>query len=208
MPRALRPAAVAVIAAALACSPAIAQGGSPGCMEDEQRRQFDFWVGSWNVYAASGAFGGENTIERDAAGCVLQETWRSASGSGGRSLNFVDPNTGAWRQLWTGVNHVIDYSGGLNARGQMILEGEITYFGPDGTRSAPFRGAWTPRPDGAVIQHFQQYDATARAWSDWALLTYVPDAADPNGREPGADATGPVIELAPDAFTADAGAPG
>ena len=206
-----RVSAVHRIAAALGCAlliggvaaaPGAAQDGQgpSGCMDYEPHRQFDFWLGDWNVYAMNGGFAGRNTIERGAQGCVLHEHWRSASGGTGHSLNFVDPRTGRWRQIWTGTNHVIDYDGGLNARGQMILTGEITYFDAEGARELAFRGAWTPQADGAVIQHFQQWDPEGEQWTRWALLTYVPAETDPNGREPGADATGPVIERAPDAF--------
>jgi len=37
----------------------------------------------------------------------------------------------------------------------------------------------------------QQYNAEAETWNNWALLTYVPRGDDPNGADPGADATGP-----------------
>lgn len=189
-------------AAGLGAGSALAQGGQgpTGCLDDPVHRAFDFWVGEWNVYAMTGAFAGRNTIERGAAGCVLHEHWRAAAGSTGHSLNFVDPQDGRWRQIWLGANHMIDYDGGLNARGQMILTGEITYFDADGARTRAFRGAWTPQSDGAVVQHFQQWDAEAETWSRWALLTYVPADADPNGADPAAGAEGPILDAPPAAF--------
>ncbi len=148
----------------------------------------------------NGAFAGRNTIEPGAADCALHEHWRSAAGSTGHSLNFVDPQDGRWRQIRLGANHRIDCDGGLNARGQMILTGEITYYGADSARTLAFRGAWTPQSDGAVVQHFQQWDSEAETWSRWALLTYVPVDADPNGADPAADAGGPVLDAPPAPF--------
>lgn len=171
--------------------------GPPGCEDYEQYRQFDFWLGQWNVYTREGRFAGQNTVSNRSGGCLLLEEWVSARGGNGTSMNYVDPETGQWRQVWMGVNNHIDYTGGLNADGQMVLEGEITYFREDSARSAPFRGIWTPLDNGHVIQHFQQYDAEAVAWEDWFLATYVPVGDDPNGPDPGEHATGPVLETAP-----------
>ena len=130
-------------------------------------------------------------------GCVLTESWTSVRGTTGASLNFVDPDTGNWRQLWIGVNNKIDYTGGPVGSGQMRLEGEITYFSSEGAMSAPFRGQWTALENGHVIQHFQQYDDDAGAWRDWFVGTYVPSGSDPNGPRPDAGAMGPVITEPP-----------
>lgn len=173
--------------------------GPPGCEEYAQHAQFDFWVGDWNVYGRDGGFGGQNYITKRSDGCLIVEEWFSARGGDGTSMNYVDPNTGAWRQIWMSANVHIDYSGGLNEAGQMRLDGEITYFSDEGGRSAAFRGIWTPLGNGQVIQHFQQWNDEEDAWADWFIGTYVPMDDDPNGAEPGEDATGPVIETVPPA---------
>ncbi|MEQ8405911.1 MAG: hypothetical protein RKE49_12505 [Oceanicaulis sp.] len=171
-----------------------------GCMESEVHRQFDFWAGDWNVYAANGDFAGSNTIRIGAAGCVVTEAWTNARGGTGHSLNYVEPATGDWRQIWVGRNHRIDYDGGLDGAERMVLNGEITYWNDEGAQSFGLRGAWTPLESGHVISHFQQYDPETEAWADWALLTYVPKDADPNGAAPAAGASGPVVQAAPPAF--------
>lgn len=177
------------------------QGAPPTCADSAPHRQFDFWAGDWNVYAANGQLGGSNVIETGAGGCVLHEHWTNARGGTGHSLNWVDNETGAWRQLWVGPRYQIDYSGGLTEDGAMVLEGQITYARPGGPVSLDFRGAWTPQENGHVIQHFQQWNPDTDSWSNWGLLTYVPVDEDPNGQAPQAGATGPVIEAAPYTFT-------
>lgn len=187
---------------ALGAGPSLAQEdpapqGPPGCEGYDQHRAFDFWVGDWNVYAREGAFAGQNFISSRSGGCLILEEWHSANGGDGTSMNYVDPESGKWRQVWMSANLYIDYSGGLNAHGQMQLDGQITYFREDSSRNAPFRGVWTPLENGHVIQHFKQYDAETESWQDWFVATYVPIGEDPNGAEPGEDAAGPVIAEPP-----------
>jgi hypothetical protein len=168
-----------------------------GCEGYEAHHQFDFWVGDWNVYGRDGAFAGQNRISRESSGCLLLERWRSAAGREGSSINFIDPETRRWRQIWVGPNNFIEYDGGLTEIGQMRLDGRIVYFDEHGARGFDFRGIWTPAEDGRVVQHFQQYDDETRSWRDWALLTYVPRDQDPNGAMPGQDAIGPRIATPP-----------
>ena len=42
-------------------------------------RQFDFWVGLWDVTDPSGKFAGTNRIELVDGGCALFESWSSAA---------------------------------------------------------------------------------------------------------------------------------
>jgi len=167
-------------ALALAAGGASAQQAPQGCDDYDTHGQFDFWVGEWNVYAEeSGDFGGVNSITKTSKGCLLLEQWTSAGGGDSTSMNFVDPDTGQWRQVWMGANNFIDYAGGLNEAGEMVLEGHITYFSDEGERSAPFRGVWTPLEDGTVRQHFEQQDEEG-AWSPWFTGIYKPADTDEN----------------------------
>jgi hypothetical protein len=114
-------------------------------------RQFDFWVGLWDVTGPSGTFAGTNRIELVDGGCALYESWSSAGGGyTGRSLNSVGSD-GRWHQSW------IDSSGGRLelvgdfVDGRMVLEGETKATTPNGP-PVKNRITWTPRPDGSVRQ--------------------------------------------------------
>jgi hypothetical protein len=48
------------------------------CEQDARFREFDFWIGEWEVHDAEGNFVGENSITRAERGCVLIEEWRGA----------------------------------------------------------------------------------------------------------------------------------
>lgn len=169
-----------VIAAVfLAASSAYAQTQStsaaapapPPC-SDPIHDDFDFWVGEWDVYGPQGKLAGTNSITKEEYGCLLIERWAGAGGTTGQSYNFVDLETGKWRQMWVSAGTTIDYSGGLNDNGQMILEGTIGYGAGKPGNGAKFRGTWTPNADGTVTQYFQQFDEAKGEWTDWFTGAY------------------------------------
>ena len=146
---------------------------------------FDFWVGDWNVYApdtdeAPGPYLGHNRIERINGGCLVTEHWVGASGNAGDSINVHDPLIGAWRQVWMSNGWYIDYTGGLDAAGAMVLTGEA-YTVQTETR-APLRGSWTPNADGSVTQQFDQGDGEGN-WQTVFIGIYVLKADDPRADE-------------------------
>src|SRR5918996_1555494 len=54
---------------------------SPAPCAAPEYRQFDFWLGDWNVYNPAGALVGTNRVTREFDGCVLQEHWVAAGTS-------------------------------------------------------------------------------------------------------------------------------
>ena len=102
----------------------------PTC-DAPEHRQFDFWVGEWNVTTPQGQTAGKNAIRSILKGCALHESWEGASGSNGFSHNIYDRTRGVWHQTWvsdTGL--LLQLEGGL-VDGKMVMEGETT--GPGGT---------------------------------------------------------------------------
>ena len=147
---------------------AIATPPQPSCEGDEYRA-FDFWLGDWTVTAPGGQPAGTNSITSEENGCLIIERWSGAQGSTGQSFNYYNPATGMWRQVWVSPGALIDYEGGLNQRGQMVLEGEISYHNGN---SFPFRGEWTANEDGSVHQHFEQYNPETEEWDVWFTGIY------------------------------------
>lgn len=66
---------------------------APPTCDGPEFRQFDFWVGEWEVHFW-GKVGEKqpavNVIETIQDGCALQENYSSPAGSAGTSLNFYD----------------------------------------------------------------------------------------------------------------------
>jgi hypothetical protein len=160
--------AIAACAAATLLLPAIgaaqdAAPPKPGCPESVHR-QFDFWLGHWDVFAPDGKKAGENRIESIAAGCALSESWTGRGGFTGNSLNIYDKTDRKWHQTW------VDSSGGrLDLAG--ALEGNAMVLGstgpdpdkPGGTLTQ--RITWTPNADGSVRQHWQTSVDGGKTWS-------------------------------------------
>lgn len=170
----------ATLAAAAACAqtssaPAPAAAAAPAqpppC-SDPVFRDFDFWLGEWDVYGSKGKLAGTNSIRKEEYGCLLTEHWVNTAGQTGQSYNFVDLVTGKWRQVWVSAGATIDYEGGLDDKGAMVLEGTIGYGAGQPGNGAKFRGTWTPNKDGTVTQHFQQFDDQKGEWTDWFVGTY------------------------------------
>lgn len=133
-----------------------------GCDADAYRA-FDFWLGRWDVQLTDGRRAGSNLIEASADGCLIRESWTGAEGGMGFSLNFYDPAGDRWRQIWVSAGSVIEIAGGLED-GSMQLSGEITYRSTGDVR--PFRGRWTPLPDGRVRQFFEEF-RDEEGWQTW-----------------------------------------
>ncbi len=135
------------------------------CEHQEAFRQFDFWIGDWVVHSADGRLAGENRIERAQRGCVLTEHWSGIGGSSGMSINYFDHAEEEWVQVWTSADGAqIDIRGNLTDEG-MLLTGQIHYVSSGTT--APFRGLWTPLPDGRVRQFFEQSNDGGETWAPW-----------------------------------------
>jgi hypothetical protein len=153
-------------------SDALAQQAPPSCEELDVHRQWDFWIGDWDVVVndSTRAPAGTNTITSRHNGCMLQEEWRSVTGGTGSSINFFDGARGVWRQVWVAAAYVIEIEGGLDDAGAMVLEGELRTF-VSGTTS-PFRGIWTELEPGVVNQRFELQSPEGE-WSVWFDGLYV-----------------------------------
>src|SRR5215212_8679319 len=68
--------------------------------QSAEHRQFDFWVGHWDVFGPAGKKVGENQIELIADGCALLEQWTGNGGVTGKSLNIYDAVDRRWHQTW------------------------------------------------------------------------------------------------------------
>jgi hypothetical protein len=119
-------------------------------------RQFDFWLGDWQVQRSNGALAGLNRITSEYGGCVIHERYATGRGYSGESLNVYDAVRKVWHQTWVDSNGLLlTLEGGWNGRA-MVLAGESVQ--PGGTRSRQ-RITWTPNTDGSVRQLWEAADA-------------------------------------------------
>jgi hypothetical protein len=81
----------------------VRQGPRDPC-GSERHRDFDFWLGDWNVLSPTQTVVATNRILSDLDGCALLENWTAGNGTRGRSLNAYDATTGLWNQMWVAPN--------------------------------------------------------------------------------------------------------
>lgn len=126
-------------------------------------RDFDFWVGEWDVYGPKGKLVGHSRIERILADCVIAEHWQGQGGSDGKSHNIYDAQARRWTQFWVdnGGNTLLLH-GGL-ANGAMVLGGNNT--DQKSGKAAIQRITWTPQPDGRVRQHWETSTDAGVTWT-------------------------------------------
>jgi hypothetical protein len=139
-------------------------------------RQFDFWIGDWDVTTPDGKVAGHNRIEPILGGCALRENWTGARGTNGTSLNVFDAGTRTWRQTWVDDGgSVLLISGRLDG-GRMVLEGDAPAGGGKTTRQ---RITWTPLPGGRVRQLWSSSADGGKTWKVEFDGTYAKSAGGP-----------------------------
>jgi tetratricopeptide (TPR) repeat protein len=94
------------------------------CMHSAEARQFDFWVGEWDVFDPTGRKAGDSAIQRVAGGCGVLENWTSNGGGDGKSINFYDPQTHQWYQYWIGSDGQPTRFNGVYREGALRYDGE------------------------------------------------------------------------------------
>lgn len=107
--------------------PVFAQQNPKPCYKQQAYRQFDFWIGEWEVRDENGQILGSSKVELILDGCVLFENWVSArSGYMGKSFNYYNRLTGKWQQKWIDNRGVpIEFEGEYSEKERaMLLKGE------------------------------------------------------------------------------------
>ena len=128
----------------------------------EETRQFDFWIGDWDVLDKDGSRAGTNLIVPMYEGCLLHESWK-ATGMEGQSFNRYDVARGLWHQTW------VDSTGGILLIEGKFLNGAMTLS--DATlpgKKDPKKIneiAWTKLADGAVRQHWRASKDGGATWT-------------------------------------------
>jgi hypothetical protein len=90
--------------------------------ETEEARQFDFWVGEWNLTWGEDQHG-TNTVTQILGGCVIQEQFNGNPSSPliGMSVSSYNHQLEQWQQTWVdNSGGYLDFTGELRD-GKMIL---------------------------------------------------------------------------------------
>jgi hypothetical protein len=136
-------------------------GASSACTSAEHR-QFDFWIGEWEVRRADGALAGHNTIAPAHGGCVLEERYAGTTGYSGGSLNIYDASRGRWHQSWVDNGGLLLELEGEFRDGRMVLQGETV---DSAGRKVAHRITWQPLSGGKVRQLWEQSFDSGTSWT-------------------------------------------
>ncbi len=168
----MRRIAVSLIATLLSATSAAAATPPKPCAAPEYR-QFDFWVGKWDVYRKSDAkkiIVAHSKIERLYDGCAIRENWMPlVAGGDGGSLNTYIVAKKSWRQFWTDAGGTTgDFTGGWNGKA-MVIQGPW----PQPQHADQLtRIVYTPLADGSVEQAGTTSDDKGKTWQASFDLIY------------------------------------
>jgi hypothetical protein len=167
-----RPVAVGLALAAAGPQAPPSPTPSPAACSAPEYRQFDFWLGEWNVYDPKGQIQGTNRITRELGGCVLQERWVAAGpvAQEGSSFNTWSPAAKRWHQTWvdsTGGFLLLD---GVFENGVMTLRGEMPARSGGTVRH---RIAWSALAGGRLRQFWERSTDGGQTWTVAFDGTYV-----------------------------------
>jgi hypothetical protein len=143
------------------CGCAVAQTAPLHGCDSPESRQFDFWVGDWEL-SYKGPDGkvaaSRNRITRILDGCVLLEQFAGAPGTklDGHSVSTYDRNTKQWKQAWVdNTGSYLDFTGGF-ADAKMVLSRDAERQGKrfkqrmvwQDIRADSFKWLWQRSDDG------------------------------------------------------------
>jgi len=112
------------------------------CNYSAENRQFDFWVGDWDVVSTQGATSqGHSHIARELGNCVIWENWTSlGTGYAGKSYNIYNASFKRWEQFW------VDNGGGMIHFYGELKDGVMDFYTDE-----------IPQPDGSKLKRHLQF---------------------------------------------------
>ena len=146
------------------------------CTTDPVYRQFDFWIGEWDVYAKNGKKAGDSKIDLILDSCIILENWKSANVSqgvyyAGKSFNTYNSTSKQWQQTWVdNVGGSTEFLEGHFENNKMILQTKPFQFSKDTV--AVRRLTFYNLDVNKVRQHGEISKNGGRTWSTEYELEY------------------------------------
>jgi tetratricopeptide (TPR) repeat protein len=97
------------------------------CALRAESRQFDFWIGDWDVTqnVPGGGAAGDSHVEIILNQCVIFENWTGRTGGSGKSFNAWNADLACWQQNWMDDRgDVTNYTDGHFADGRLVFHAE------------------------------------------------------------------------------------
>jgi len=133
-------------------------------------KQFDFWIGSWNVYDSKNNLIGKNNVVKMKNACAIQENWSSkTSTSKGTSYTYYNAIDKSWNQVW-----VDNVGGSLILKGfyknnKMVLKSKLI----SGKKGEYYNQiTWFKNANGSVTQLWELLDIDNTSFNEIFRGTY------------------------------------
>lgn len=125
-----------------------------------EHRQFDFWIGEWEV-TMGGQMAGTNSIQLILGDCVLLENWTGSKGGNGKSFNLFNAAKGKWQQTW------VDSSGNMLELYGEFKDGVMQLVGENARNGKKTlqRITWKALDKDQVRQHWEQSQDDGKTWT-------------------------------------------
>jgi hypothetical protein len=133
------------------------------CKASSEFRQFDFWIGEWDVKNPQGVPSGTSSVQLILGQCIIFENWTGGSGTNGKSFNIYDTNDKKWHQTW-----VDDKGTFTHYIGEMVVTAETSVSGKPTLAKMTF----TKMPNGDVRQHGENSTDGGKTWATSFDLIY------------------------------------
>ena len=138
------------------------------CKASTEFRQFDFWIGEWDVKNPQGVPSGSSSIQLMLGQCVIFENWSGGGGSNGKSFNIYDTNDKKWHQTYVDDKGTFTHYIGSLINGEMVITADTVIGGKRTFAKMTF----SKMPNGDVRQHGENSIDEGKIWTTSFDLTY------------------------------------
>jgi hypothetical protein len=141
------------------------------CTASPQYRQFDFWIGEWEVQVnGSGQPAGSSSVQLILGDCIILENWTGARGMNGKSFNLYNSARQKWQQTWVNDRGIItEFVGEFKSDRMEFLTEQA---GPDGSKQRRRMTLFNLGPD-RVRQFSEMSTDEGKTWTVQYDLLYL-----------------------------------
>ena len=151
----------------LLSSASAGDASAPACLSPDYR-EFDFWLGDWDVFEIGGTSPVAHTrVETALDHCAIREVYESTDGMRGESLSAYDVSRRVWQQSWFTNRGDLLVIEGHRETNAMVLEGSRKTA--NGIETV--RGTWLPE-SGAVRETALVSNDGGKSWKPWFDLIF------------------------------------
>ena len=130
------------------------------CKASVEFRQFDFWIGEWDVKTPQGQNAGASSVQLILGQCIIFENWTGVGGTSGKSFNVYDTNDKKWHQTWVEDKGTFThYIGGMQDS-KMVIAADTVIGGKKTWAKMTFSNL----PNGDVRQFGENSTDEGKTW--------------------------------------------